>query len=114
MLASALLERIADIDAPGSEVELRSVLALAPDALTNAERLDEERANGTVRGPLHGVPLRRVSCGVGALESWCLGMLAGREIVWTARARPGFPRPGKLAIGRPGARGAGGGGFGRR
>jgi amidase len=56
-IVNALLERIADIDAPGSDVELRSVLAIAPDALTNAERLDDERANGTVRSPLHGVPI---------------------------------------------------------
>jgi len=56
-IVNALLERIADIDAPGSNVELRSVLALAPDALTNAERLDNERANGTIRSPLHGVPI---------------------------------------------------------
>ncbi len=54
---SALLERIAEIDAPGSDVELRSVLALDPDALTNAQRLDDERANGALRSPLHGVPI---------------------------------------------------------
>jgi amidase len=56
-IVSALLERIAEIDAPGTDVELRSVLALAPDALANAKRLDDERANGTIRGPLHGVPI---------------------------------------------------------
>jgi amidase len=56
-IVSALLDRIADIDAPGSDIELRSVLALAPDALTNAKRLDDERANGTTRSPLHGVPI---------------------------------------------------------
>ena len=45
------------IDAPGSEIELRSVLALAPDALENAQRLDDERSRGDVRSALHGVPI---------------------------------------------------------
>ncbi len=56
-IVSALLERIADIDAPGSDIELRSVLALSSDALTTAQLLDDERSNGTVRSPLHGVPI---------------------------------------------------------
>jgi len=56
-IASALLERIAEIDAPGSGTELRSVLALAPDALASATRADEERSRGTLRSPLHGVPI---------------------------------------------------------
>jgi amidase len=56
-IVTALLERIADIDAPGSEIELRSVLAVAPDALTVAKQMDEERARGTIRSQLHGVPI---------------------------------------------------------
>src|SRR5665811_1969661 len=56
-IASALLERIAEIDAPGSGTELRSVLAVAPDALASATRADEERSRGTLRSPLHGVPI---------------------------------------------------------
>jgi len=51
-----LLERIAAVDGPG-EVHLRAVLALSPDALETAARLDAERAAGDVRGPLHGVPV---------------------------------------------------------
>ena len=56
-IVTALTERISRIDAPGGDIELRSVLALAPDALDDAKRLDEERLRGTVRSPLHGVPL---------------------------------------------------------
>ena len=56
-IVTSLIERIAEIDAPGSAIELRSVLALAPDAMTSAQLLDEERARGTVRSPLHGVPI---------------------------------------------------------
>ena len=56
-IVGALLERIADIDAPESDIALRSVLALAPDALASAHRLDEERRTGTVRSRLHGIPV---------------------------------------------------------
>jgi amidase len=56
-IVTALLERIALIDAPGTAIALRSVLAVAPDALDVAERLDAERAAGTVRSRLHGVPI---------------------------------------------------------
>jgi len=56
-IVTALNDRIARIDAPGSEIELRSVLALAPDALENAMLRDDERARGTIRSPLHGVPI---------------------------------------------------------
>jgi amidase len=54
---SALLERIASIDAAGTGVALRSVLAVAPDALHAAATADAERASGTVRSSLHGVPV---------------------------------------------------------
>lgn len=55
-VTQALLDRIAAIDGPG-ETHLRAVLALSPDALDAAARLDAERAAGRVRGPLHGVPV---------------------------------------------------------
>ena len=56
-IVTALLERIAQIDAPGTAIELRSVLAVAPDALDNARRLDGELSRGTLRSHLHGVPI---------------------------------------------------------
>ena len=51
----ALLDRIAAVDHGG--VELRAVLAVSASALDDAAQLDAERAAGTVRGPLHGVPV---------------------------------------------------------
>ena len=51
-----LLDRIEALDGPG-DTHLRAVLAVAPDALERATRLDHERAAGHVRGPLHGVPV---------------------------------------------------------
>ena len=56
-IVTALSARIAQIDAPGSTVELRSVLALAPDAIASAKRCDEERSEGALRSALHGVPI---------------------------------------------------------
>jgi len=39
------------------EPVLHAVLAVNPDALADADRLDRERARGQVRGPLHGIPV---------------------------------------------------------
>ena len=36
---------------------LHAVTQLNPDAISIAQTLDEERADGTVRGPLHGIPI---------------------------------------------------------
>jgi amidase len=49
------LDRIAALDRDGPR--LRSIIEVNPDALDIAERLDRERAAGTTRGPLHGVPI---------------------------------------------------------
>jgi amidase len=54
-LTQAYLERIEQIDRGGPT--LRSVLETNPDALQIAETLDRERAQGHLRGPLHGVPV---------------------------------------------------------
>jgi amidase len=51
-LVRAYLERIDAYDD-----RLRSIRALNPDALRNASRLDRERRQGNVRGPLHGIPV---------------------------------------------------------
>lgn len=37
--------------------ELRAIIEVNPDALALADRLDAERKAGTVRGPLHGIPI---------------------------------------------------------
>jgi len=52
-LTTYYLSRVRDIDVDG----LQSMLELNPDALTIAADLDAERAEGTVRGPLHGIPV---------------------------------------------------------
>ena len=51
----ASLDRIEEIDRSGPT--LQSVLSVNPDAREIASRLDEERAAGDVRGPLHGLPI---------------------------------------------------------
>ena len=55
-LAEKYLARIEQLDRRGP-LFLRSVLETNPDALTIAERLDQERKAGRVRGPLHGIPV---------------------------------------------------------
>ncbi|MEE8477167.1 MAG: amidase, partial [Gemmatimonadales bacterium] len=49
------LERIDSLNFQGPE--LRAVIEINPDALTIADALDTERAGGTTRGPLHGIPI---------------------------------------------------------
>ena len=46
------LERIKQVDPL-----LHAVIELNPDAQDIARKLDEERKNGQVRGPLHGIPI---------------------------------------------------------
>lgn len=54
-LTQAYLDRIAAIDRSGPT--LNSVIAVNPQALAEADRLDAERRAGQLRGPLHGVPI---------------------------------------------------------
>lgn len=49
------LKRIAEIDKKGPT--LNSIIELNPDALKIAEAMDRERAEGKIRGPLHGIPV---------------------------------------------------------
>ncbi len=49
------LKRIDEVDRHGPL--LRSVIELNPDALAIADELDKERRDGTVRGPMHGIPV---------------------------------------------------------
>jgi amidase len=52
-VVTALLERAEALDRPGSATALRSILALSPTALSEAEELD----SAPRRGPLHGIPV---------------------------------------------------------
>src|ERR1700716_2374923 len=54
-LAEMHLERIAAVDQVGPS--LRSVIEINPDWEEIADRLDRDRREGSVRGPLHGIPL---------------------------------------------------------
>ncbi len=54
-LTRMYLERIELIDRSGPA--LNSVIETNPDALAAAAALDEERASGQTRGPLHGIPI---------------------------------------------------------
>ncbi|MGA2836954.1 MAG: amidase family protein [Acidimicrobiales bacterium] len=56
-LVGTLLERAAAIDDPSGGIGLRSIAAVAADALAVAAERDAERARGEIRGPLHGVPI---------------------------------------------------------
>src|SRR5690606_22715115 len=54
-LAELYLERIESLDRQGPA--LHHMLEINSDALATADRLDEERRAGRVRGPLHGIPI---------------------------------------------------------
>ena len=54
-LTQAYLDRIAALDDAGPM--LGAVIELNPQALAEADARDAERAAGTVRGPLHGIPV---------------------------------------------------------
>ncbi len=54
-LVDQYLERIDAIDR--GEKGIHAILELNPDARDTAVMLDAERAQGTVRGPLHGIPV---------------------------------------------------------
>ncbi len=53
-LCERYLARVGEIDAAGPS--LQSVIEINPDAMREADRLDEERRAGRIRGPLHGIP----------------------------------------------------------
>lgn len=54
-LTKAYLARIARTNTEGPSIN--AVRIVNPEALADARRLDAERAAGTVRGPLHGMPV---------------------------------------------------------
>ncbi|HUU33197.1 MAG TPA: amidase family protein, partial [Vicinamibacterales bacterium] len=51
-LTERYLQRIATY-----EDRLNAIITVNPRALADADAMDEERAAGTVRGPLHGIPI---------------------------------------------------------
>ena len=53
-LAQMYIDRIRAYD---KKKNLNSIISINPNALEEARALDEERAAGTVRGPLHGIPI---------------------------------------------------------
>ena len=54
-IVSLYLERIERLNHRGPQ--LNAVIATNPEAVEIADRLDRERAEGRVRGPLHGIPV---------------------------------------------------------
>ncbi len=54
-LVKAYRARIRRLD--GGRVDLRSVIELNPKAIEIAKERDQERADGVIRGPLHGIPI---------------------------------------------------------
>ena len=86
------LDRIRDLDRTGPA--LRAIIEVNPDALSEADRLDEERRQGDVRGPLHGIPVvlkdnidtaDRMSTTAGSLA--LEGSIAGRDSQVASRLR---------------------------
>jgi amidase len=56
-LTKFYLARIAALDQNGTDGGVNSVIELNPDALNRAAQMDRARAQGDVRGPLHGIPV---------------------------------------------------------
>jgi len=54
-LTQFYLHRIDSLDSSGPN--LNSVITVNPDALDIAKDLDEELSKGTIRSPLHGIPV---------------------------------------------------------
>ncbi len=86
------LDGIRDLDRTGPA--LRAIIEVNPDALSEADRLDEERREGGVRGPLHGIPVvlkdnidtaDRMSTTAGSLA--LEGSIAGRDSQVASRLR---------------------------
>ena len=50
------------IEAYDNELDLNSVIAINPDAFSEALEMDLERSGGLVRGPLHGIPVIVNTC----------------------------------------------------
>ncbi len=94
VITAAYLERIRNIDKAGPT--LNAVIAVFPDAMIEAYRLDQERKAGHVRGPLHGIPVllkdNIEAAGPVATTAGSLalkGNITGRDAPLVARLREG-------------------------
>lgn len=56
-VVSALLDRVAAVDPPGTDIALRAVLAVCPTAIAEAEAIDARRTSGEPPRALEGVPI---------------------------------------------------------
>ena len=56
-LVQTLMLRIEEIDLPGSPIELRSLIAVSPRAMEDAELSDRRRASGSPARALEGIPV---------------------------------------------------------
>ena len=54
-ISELYLQRIEEVDKDGPFIN--SIIELNPDALEIADKLDEQRKGGKVRGPMHGIPV---------------------------------------------------------
>jgi amidase len=54
-ITAKYIDRINLVDSAGPG--LKSVIEINPDAIESARKMDDERKNGMIRGPLHGVPI---------------------------------------------------------
>src|SRR5947207_13625216 len=56
-LTKFYLARIAALDQSGTDGGVNAIIELNPDALAVAQQMDDLRGQGTVLGPLHGIPV---------------------------------------------------------
>lgn len=63
--------------------QINALIQWAPDALAQAQQADADRADGTVRGPLHGVPfsLTGYPCVVVPVSATAHGLPVGVQVV---------------------------------
>ncbi len=54
-IVNIYLDRIRDLDKKGPSVN--SIIEINPDAISIARQLDNDRKNGKLKGPLHGIPI---------------------------------------------------------
>jgi amidase len=99
-LVEIYLRRIAAID---KGLDLRSIIQTNPDARRIAQRLDQERRSGNLRGPLHGIPiLLKDNIDTGDRQQTTAGSLAlvGAPAVQDATVARRLRNDGAIIIGK--------------